>query len=113
MATSKETADFVLEHLGHTGRFTVRHMFGEYAVYADGKTVAFIYQNQLYARVAPGSEELAKTCEKVPMWPGSRQRYLVTEEELLGNHRLPKILLEMAERLPIPHSQRRKFKGKK
>lgn len=111
MATSKETAAFVLRHLGHPGRFTLRSMFGEYAVYADGKTVAFIYQGQLYARVAPGSEELARTCEKVPMWPGSRQRYLVTEEELVGNRRLPEILLQMAEHLPLPHSQRRKAKN--
>lgn len=113
MASRRETADFVLEQLGHPGRFTVRYMFGEYAVYADGKTVAFIYHDQLYARVAPGSEELARTCEKVPMWPGSRQRYLVTEEELVGNRHLPEILLGMAGRLPVPHSQRRKAKGKR
>lgn len=112
MASRKETADFVLQQLGHPGRFTVRYMFGEYAVYADGKTVAFIYNDQLYARVASGSEELAATCEQVPMWPGSRQRYLVTEEELVSNHRLPQILLRMAEQLPLPHSQRKRAKRK-
>lgn len=35
MATRQETVDFILEKLGDRQHFTVRKMFGEYALYAD------------------------------------------------------------------------------
>ena len=42
MATRKETAAFILGQLGHPDRFSTKGMFGEFALYADGKPVAFI-----------------------------------------------------------------------
>jgi TfoX/Sxy family transcriptional regulator of competence genes len=37
MSTQTETIEFILEKLGDHKRFTTRAMFGEYALYADGK----------------------------------------------------------------------------
>jgi TfoX/Sxy family transcriptional regulator of competence genes len=42
MATRKETIAFLLEKLRQPKRFFARTMFGEYALYADGKAVALI-----------------------------------------------------------------------
>ncbi len=40
MATQKETVEFLLAKLRQPQRFSARAMFGEYALYADGKVVA-------------------------------------------------------------------------
>ncbi len=74
MSTQKETVEFILEKLGDK-RFSVRAMFGEYALYADpsksssragGRVVGLICDDQLYVKILPESAELED------VGPGSR-----------------------------------------
>ena len=58
MATRKDTAAFILEQLGLPDRFSVKPMFGEFALYADGKPVAFICDDQLFVKIIPESATL-------------------------------------------------------
>lgn len=48
MATSAETEAFLREQLGDQIR--TRKMFGEYAVYAGGKTVALLCDDALFVK---------------------------------------------------------------
>ena len=64
MATQKETVEFILGKLGDRGRFSVRAMFGEYALYADGKVVALVCDDLFYVKILPASNELERQCEK-------------------------------------------------
>jgi TfoX/Sxy family transcriptional regulator of competence genes len=107
MASQKHTADFVLHQLGLPDRFTVKAMFGEYALYADGKPVAFICDDQLFVKRMAESLELEGRCELAPAYPGSKDHYLVPEEMITGDHRLPGVLLRMAEVLPFPKARRK------
>ena len=40
MASDKSFVDFIVDQIGNAGVITSRMMFGEYAVYCDGKVVA-------------------------------------------------------------------------
>lgn len=100
MSTQKETVAFILEKLGQTGRFSVRAMFGEYALYADGKVVALICDDQLYVKIVPASHELESVCEKDEPYPGAKLHYLVEEGQLSQLESLPRILLAIAKTLP-------------
>ena len=108
MATRKETIDFVLRRLGHPDRFSVRSMFGEYAVYADGKVVAFVCDDQLFVKILPSSAALAKQCEPAEPFPGAKLYYLVTEDQLSSMRELPTLLIAMAATLPLPKKKRPK-----
>lgn len=107
MATRKDTIAFVLERLGHPDRFSVRAMFGEYAIYADGKVVALVCDDQLFVKILPSSAVLAKHCEEVPPFPGAKRYYLVTEDQLSSLRSLPDLLIAMAATVP---AQKRKPK---
>jgi DNA transformation protein len=107
MATSPETAAFILERLGMPERFSVRRMFGEYALYADGKPVAFICDDQLLVKIMPESAALDQ-CERGQAYPGSKDYYLVPEDLITGDRRLSTILLGMAEVLPLPKAKKKK-----
>lgn len=107
MATKKATAAFVLEQLGHPDRFTVRSMFGEFALYADGKPVAFICDDQLFVKIMDESAVLEKRCERAPAYPGSKDYYLVPEDVITGEHKLPDMLLRMSTALPLPKSRKK------
>ena len=72
MATRKETVEFILQKLRRRERFAVRAMFGEYALYADGKVVALVCDDLLCVKILPASSELEAQCEKGNPYPGSQ-----------------------------------------
>ncbi len=100
MSTQKETTEFILEKLGEPKHFAVRAMFGEYALYAGGKVVGLICNDQLYVKILPESKELESVCDKDEAYPGSKEYYVVEEVQLSQLHNLPDILLNIAKALP-------------
>lgn len=100
MSTQKETVEFILEKLGHSKHFSTRAMFGEYALYADGKVVALICDDQLYVKIVPASAELESVCDTDTPYPGAKLYYLVEESQLDRLENLPEILLEISKSLP-------------
>jgi len=99
MATQKETVDFLLAKLRQPRRFSARAMFGEYALYADGRVVALICDDLLYVKILSASQELESLCEKGEPYPGARPHYIVEEGQLSTLPTLPKILCAIAESL--------------
>ncbi len=110
MSTQKETVEFILEKLGEPKHFSVRAMFGEYALYADGKVVALVCNDQLYVKILPASAELENICEKDEAYPGSKKFYVVEESELSRIKNLPDILLDIARSLPEKKVKKKKVK---
>lgn len=100
MATQKETVEFLLAKLRQPKRFSARAMFGEYALYADGKVVALICDDLLYVKILPASQGLEPLCEKGEPYPGARPHYIVEEGQLSTLPTLPMILCAIAESLP-------------
>ena len=107
MATKKATAEFIVEQLGHPDRFSVRSMFGEFALYAEGKPVAFICDDQLFVKIMDESAVLERRCERAPAYPGSKDYYLVTEDVITGDRKLPDLLLRMSTALPLPKGRKK------
>ena len=101
MSTQKETMQFILEKLGYPDRFATRAMFGEYALYADGKVVALVCDDQLYVKIVEASKELEAQCEKDKPFPGAKPYYLVEESQLSHINELPDILFAIADSLPV------------
>ena len=100
MATQKETADFILDKLRGPARFSVRAMFGEYALYADGKVAGLICDDLLYVKILPASKELEKICEKGHPYPGAKLHYLIDEGQLSTLENLSSILISIAQSFP-------------
>ena len=76
MATHKETIEFILEKLGGGKHFAARAMFGEYALYADGKVVALVCDDLLHVKILPASAALENVCEKGAPYPGAKPHTL-------------------------------------
>ncbi len=110
MATRKDTAAFILEQLGHPDRFSVRPMFGEFALYADGKVVGLICDDQLFVKITPESRALQDRCEEGSPFPGAKAYLLVPEDLIAGDAALPTLLLRMAAALPFPKPKRPRAK---
>ena len=96
MSTQKETVAFMLEKLRELKRFSARPMFGEYALYADGKVVALICDDRLYVKMLPASRALESLCEKGEPYPGATLHYIVDEGQLSTLPTLADILFDVA-----------------
>jgi len=100
MSTQKDTIEFIIEQLGDSKRFSARAMFGEYALYADGKVVALVCNDQLYVKVLPASEALEHVCDKDAPYPGAKPHYVVEENQIAHMEDLPDILFDIAKSIP-------------
>ena len=50
MATDASFVAFICEQADMPHRLTFKKMFGEYALYVDGKVIAFVCDNQLFLK---------------------------------------------------------------
>ena len=79
MASDKEFVAFVCEQLRGAGEIASRRMFGEAAVYLDGKVVGLVCDNQLFVKpTAIGRATLGAPTE-APPYPGASNWFLMTD----------------------------------
>jgi TfoX/Sxy family transcriptional regulator of competence genes len=98
MATQKDTMVFIENALGNNARITSRAMFGEYALYADGRVVALVCDDTLYVKMVIASEILSESCDTDSPYPGAKPHYVISEEHI--NPRLLPTLFAIAASLP-------------
>ncbi|WP_126974842.1 TfoX/Sxy family protein [Frigidibacter oleivorans] len=59
MATAPGTVAFLLEQMEPAGVVSARRMFGEYAIYLEGKVVGLVIGDRLFVKPTPGALALA------------------------------------------------------
>jgi hypothetical protein len=50
MASDKSFIEFIVDQMEDAGLISYKKMFGEYAIYCDGKVVALVCDNQLFVK---------------------------------------------------------------
>ncbi len=79
MATSAATIDHLLDLLSAVGDLTARKMFGEYALYLDGKVVALVCGDTLFLKPTPGALALLPDVDHGPPYPGAKPHLVLTD----------------------------------
>jgi len=107
MATDRDFVDYVAEQIGLGARLSLRKMFGEYALYLDGKVIAFACDNSLFIKPSPASAALAPDLPARPPYPGGKE-HPVADELLDDPDLLRRLVLETAAHMlpPKPRSRR-------
>ncbi|UKE54764.1 TfoX/Sxy family protein [Xanthomonas translucens pv. graminis] len=101
MASDASYVDYVLEQAALGAALTCKKMFGEYALYLDGKVVAFVCDNQVFVKpTAAGRALLGEVVEQAP-YPGGKPHYLI-DEGLEDRTVLQRLLRATAQALPAP-----------
>lgn len=101
MATHQDFVDYVAEQVALGDRLTQKKMFGEYALYVDGKVVAFACDNSLFVKPSAAATKWAPNLPQQPPYPGAKD-YLVADELLDDSDRIRQLLLETAALMPAP-----------
>jgi len=99
MSTREATVAYILDQAGLGARLTSRKMFGEYALYLDGKVVALVCDDELFLKpTAPGRSLLGEV-STAPPYPGAKDHYRLVDE-IDDPERLREALLVTAQALP-------------
>lgn len=104
MASDLSFVEYVCEQAGLGSLLTYKKMFGEFALYLEGKVVALVCDNQLFVKpTLEGKELLGSVCEYSP-YPGAKPQFRIGDE--LDNGELVKrLLVATARALPRPKSK--------
>ena len=101
MATDASFVEYVTDQAGLGERLTSRKMFGEYALYLDGKVVAFACDNSLFIKPSDAAAKLAPGLPQRPPYPGAKD-YPVADELLDDRDALRRLIVETAALMPPP-----------
>ena len=105
MATDTHFIDHILELARLGERLTCRKMFGEYALYLDGKVVAFVCDNSLFVKPSKAAAALAPGLPLAPPYPGAKD-YPVADELLDEPELLQLLIVETAVLMPPPKEKK-------
>jgi len=112
MASDESFVEFIADQMGDAGHISYRKMFGEYALYCDGKVVALICDNHLFVKPTQGGKShIGRICEAAP-YPGARLHFFI-EDAFEDREWLSGLIRTTAQELPLPKPKGSKNKKRK
>lgn len=101
MASDESFVEFIADQMGDAGHISYRKMFGEYALYCDGKVVALICDNQLFVKPTQGGKSYIGQIREIAPYPGARL-YFFIEDAFEDREWLSGLIKKTASELPFP-----------
>ncbi|EYD78165.1 hypothetical protein Rumeso_00258 [Rubellimicrobium mesophilum DSM 19309] len=105
MSTRPETIAALLDALD--APLTSRAMFGEYALYLDGRVVALVCDDQLFVKPTPGARAALPDADMAAPYPGAKDHILASDA--LDDPEPATIALRAAAtELPLPKPRKKR-----
>jgi DNA transformation protein len=109
MATKQDTVDYILDQLLSLQNVKARKMFGEYALYCEGKVVALICNDRLYVKITEqGKKFIADYYCEGHAYKGARVSMIIDEDKIDDSEWLCELISVTAANLPVPKKVIRK-----
>jgi TfoX/Sxy family transcriptional regulator of competence genes len=109
MSSDKDFIEFIVDQIKNAGVITYRKMFGEYAIYSDGKVVALVCDNQLYIKPTENGRSFIENVVEKPPYPGAKLYFLI-EDRIDDREWLSQLVRITAKELPEPKQKNKKSK---
>ena len=111
MASTLSFVEYVCDQMGLAGEISFRKMFGEYALYFDGKVVALICDDALFVKPTDGGRRFAGKVDDALPYPGAKPHMLIGDR-LDDREWLAELVRITSKELPEPKPKRPKSSGK-
>jgi len=112
MASDQDFVDFIVDQLENAGDITCRKMFGEYAIYCDGKVTALVCDNKLFVKPTEAGRSFIGEVVEAPPYPGAKMSFLI-EDGFENRDWISDLVRLTAKELPEPKPKKKKKKKKK
>lgn len=107
MASDLEFMEFLADQMAGAGEISYRKMFGEYAVYLDGKVVALVCDNQLFVKPTAAGRAYIGAPVEAPAYPGAKNSFLI-EDAFEDREWISELIRITARDLPAPKPKKPK-----
>lgn len=108
MATDKDFIEFIVDQMSSVKGISYKKMFGEYAIYCEGKVVAMVADNQLFVKPTAGGRAFLGDVVEAPAYPGAKPGFLIDEVD--DNERLCELIRITTQEVPLPKSKKKPAK---
>ena len=81
MASSQSIVDLIADNMKNAGIITSKKMFGEYAIYCNGKVLGFICDNMLFLKPTQEAKEFFPEFTEGQAYPGSKMYMVIPEDK--------------------------------
>ncbi len=107
MASDQDFVDFIVDQLKNAGDITSRKMFGEYAIYCDGKVTALVCDNQLFVKPTEAGRSFIGEVVEAPPYPGAKMSFLI-EDGFEDRDWISDLVRITAKELPEPKPKKKR-----
>ena len=105
MASAIDYVIYACEQMGTSGEISYKKMFGEYAIYCDGKVIGLICDNQVYIKPTPVADKLMPNADRQPPYKGAKPHIVL--EDLDDREGLVAFITATVAELPIPKPKKK------
>jgi DNA transformation protein len=107
VATKQSTVDYVLDQLVSAGNVSARKMFGEYALYCDGKVVGLVCDDTLYVKITDRGKIFAgEYYQEGNAYRGARPSMVIYEGRIEDREWLSELVRITTDNLPLPKKKK-------
>ena len=111
MSTKQSSVDYILDQLASIQDVAARKMFGEYALYCDGKVVGLVCDDTLFIKITDeGKNFVGKYYKGGYAYKGAKISMAIDEDRIDEREWISELIQITADRLPLP---KKKLKKKK
>jgi len=79
MASDKSFVEFIVDQVENAGQISYKKMFGEYAVYCEGKLVALVCDNKLFVKPTEAGRAFIGNVIEAPPYAGAKVSFLIDD----------------------------------
>lgn len=85
-------------------------MFGEFALYVDGKVIALVCDDTLFVKPTEHGKTLLGVCDEGSPYPGAKPHFRITDQ-IEDPGLLRQLFVVTADALPAPKPKAKRKKG--
>ncbi|MBR3123423.1 MAG: TfoX/Sxy family protein [Prevotella sp.] len=106
MASKPDFVQFVADQCADAGEIVTKKMFGDYAIYCDGKIFGLICDDCLYLKPTEAGRKLLREVDLRPPYEGAKDYFYISD--LDERDYLSRLVRETCKELPMPKIKKMK-----
>ncbi len=111
MASDQSYVEYICEQADLSSALSYKKMFGEYALYLEGKVIALVCDNQLFLKPTVEGRKILGTVSERPPYPGAKPHFSIGDD-IDDREVLKRLFMTTARTLPLPKPKTSKQKRK-
>ena len=100
MASNPDFVQYITDQCSKAGEITTRKMFGDYAIYCNGKIFGLISDNGFYIKPTEAGRQLLRSHDLRPPYEGAKPYFFI--EDIDDNEYLAHLVKATCTELPEP-----------